>query len=331
MRNLFLFALLIAAFSLTSCSEGEKAKPTAYNLDSLVKVYPDSVELLVKQGNNFIDAYRYQEAMQVGAKAFRLDTNNVEARFLYARSLNNIATRSQADVQSAQNHFLNVLRSQPKNKKAYIELAATYFQQSEFEKGFQYVNMVLKMDPQYRDAYILKGSVYKLIGNRKAAYSSYETAVQQDPKFYEGYLQLAWMYMEDKNYKQAHEYFRNVVELQPKSMDGLYGVAYSKQMMGDFKMAIQDYKHLAEVNNSNYLAIFNIGYIQQFELNEVDSAIYYYTSALEIEPECVKCWHNLGLAYKDKNDVTNALKSFSKALKYNPDFEMSKIEANKLR
>ncbi|MFN5417787.1 MAG: tetratricopeptide repeat protein [Flavobacteriia bacterium] len=332
MRSIFIFTLsLILLQFVSSCGDTVKPQGVVQDLDSLVKLYPDSVPLLVKQGNKFIDAYQYPEALKVGAKAFRLDTNNIDARFLYARCLNNIASRTQADIQNAQNHFKKVLRSEPKNKKAYIELAATYSQQGEFERAFQYINEVLKMDPRYRDAYIMKGSIYRVVGNRKLAISSYETAVQQDPKFYEAYLQLAWMFTEDENYQQAYEYFRNVVELQPKSVDGLYGVAYCKQMLGDYETAIRDYKRLAEIHNDYYFAPFNIGYIKHFEQNQIDSAIYYYQGAIEMEPQCVKCWYYLGLAYKDKKDVTNALKSFSKALEYNPDFEMSKTEANKLR
>lgn len=331
MQKLIFIPLLIVAAFMTSCGENTPPKAVVYNLDSLVKLYPDSVELLVKQGNKYLDAYLYEEALKVGAKSFRLDTNNIEARFLYANAMNNIATRTIADVQSAQNHFKKVIQVQPKNKKAYIALASTYTQQGEFERSFQYINEVLKMDPRYRDAYIMKGTNYLTLGKRDLAISSYETAVQQDPKFFEGYLQLAWIYTEDEKYELAYEYFRNAAELRPKSVDALYGVAYSKQMLGEYDNAIRDYKTLIQADTSYYLALFNIAYIKQFNQNQADSAIYYYQSALEREPQCVKCWHNLGLVYKSKNDKTNALKSFAKALKYNPDFKMSREEADKLR
>ncbi len=331
MQKLILLPLLVLGLCLASCGETTPPKPVVYNLDSLVKVYPDSVELLVKQGNKFLDAYMYEDALKVGAKAFRLDTNNIEARFLYANAMNNIATRTIADVQSAQNHFKKVIRKQPKNKGAYIALASTYSQQGEFERSFQYINEVLKMDPRYRDAYIMKGTNYLTLGKRDLAISSYETAVQQDPKFFEGYLRLAWIYTEDEKYELAYEYFRNAAELRPKSQDALYGIAYSKQMLGEYETAIRDYKTLIQADTSYYLALFNIGYIKQFNQNQVDSAIFYYQSAIEREPQCVKCWHNLGLAFKSKGDKTQALKSFAKALKYNPDYTMSREEADKLR
>lgn len=327
----FFFSFLFLAFLIQSCGDDAKPKPANYNLDSLVKVYPDSVELLVKQGNKFLDAYLYEDALKVGARAFRLDTNNIEARFLYANAMNNRAERSIADIQSAQNHFKKVITKQPKNKKAYIALASTYSQQGEFERSFQYINQVLRMDPRYRDAYIMKGTNYLTLGKRDLAISSYETAVQQDSKFFEGYLRLAWIYTEDEKYQLAYEYFRTAAELQPKSVDALYGIAYSKQMLEDYPTAIREYKQLIQTDTSYYLALFNIAYIKQFHQNEPDSAIYFYQSALQMEPECVKCWHNMGLVYKDQKDIPNALKCFSKALKYNPDYKLSREEADKLR
>ncbi len=300
-------------------------------MDSLVEIYPDSVPLLVKQGNRYLDNYVYDKALNVGAKAFRLDSLNVEARFLYANAMNNIATRSIADVDNAQKHFLYILRKQPSNKKAYIALASTYTQQGEFEKSFKYINEVLKMDKHYRDAYIMKGTNYLTIGKRDLAISSYETAVQQDPKFFEAYLQLAWIYTEDEKYPFALEYFRTAAELDPKSTDALYGIAYSLQMLEKYDEAMLAYRDLIQMDNKYYLALFNQAYIKQFHQNQVDSAIYYYQSALDMEPQFVKAWHNLGLCYKTKGDKTNALKSFAKALKYNPDFKLSREEADKMK
>ncbi len=325
------YYLLCSLFLLISCGENTKIASKNLNLDSLVEIYPDSVPLLVKQGNRYLDNYVYDKALNVGAKAFRLDSLNVDARFLYANAMNNIATRSIADVDNAQKHFLYILRKQPSNKKAYIALASTYTQQGEFEKSFKYINEVLKMDKHYRDAYIMKGTNYLTIGKRDLAISSYETAVQQDPKFFEAYLQLAWIYTEDEKYPFALEYFRTAAELDPKSTDALYGIAYSLQMLEKYDEAMLAYRDLIQTDNKYYLALFNQAYIKQFHQNQVDSAIYYYQSALDMEPQFVKAWHNLGLCYKTKGDKTNALKSFAKALKYNPDFKLSREEADKMK
>jgi tetratricopeptide (TPR) repeat protein len=161
--------------------------------------------------------------------------------------------------------------------------------------------------------------------NRKLAISSYETAVQQDPTFELAYLRLGQLYTEDEKYEIAIEKFRNAVALNPKLADAIYGVAYCDQLLERYKEAEMGYHKLMKVDGKYHLGWFNIGYIKQFHTeNQLDSAIIYYQMATDIQPEFVKAWHNIGLCYEDKNDRTRALQSYAKALKYNPNFELTK-------
>jgi tetratricopeptide (TPR) repeat protein len=331
----YIFILItISNLLLFSCGEksnlSHKNASKKENLDSLLKLDPNNVELLIKRGNKYLDTYRFYDALTDGAKAFRLDSNNMEARFLYANALNNRAERTQVDIENAKQHFLYLIKRQPGNKKIYVSLASTYTQQGDFEKSFQYINEALRIDKKYRDAYILKGTNYLSLGNRKLAKSSYETAVQQDPDFFEGYLYLGYLYSED-NDPLAIEYFRSAATLRPKSTDALYGIAYNLQVHGKFEEALRAYRDLLEVDQKFYLALFNEAYIKQFEQNQIDSAIYYYQSAIALQPKFVKGWHNLGLCYASLGRKPEALNAFTTALKHNPKFEISRIEANKLK
>lgn len=327
--------ILIALFligSLASCGGKTSADtPKAASLDSLVKLYPDSVPLLLKYGKQLLDQYRAAEALPYGAKAFRLDSNNLDARFLYAASLINRMERSVPDVDIAQRHLKYVVKRQPGNKEALVNLASTFSLQGDYQKSFQYINEALKIDSRYRDAYVMKGSNYLAIGNRKLAKSSYETAVQQDPKFFAAYLQLGWLYTEDGEYNYALEYFKTAASLEPKSPDALYGIAYCQQELGQYPESLASYRHLLETDTSYHLALFNQGYIKQFNQNELDSAIYFYKSAIEVQPDFVKAWHNLGMCYEQQGRNPMAYKAFKKALEYNPDFELSKKELLKLK
>ena len=103
------------------------------------------------------------------------------------------------------------------------------------------------------------------------------------------------------------------------------------QIHGKLEEALKAYRELLQVDQKFYLALFNEGYIKQFEQNQIDSAIYYYTSAIELQPKFVKGWHNLGLCYASQGRKPEALNAFATALKHNPKFEISRIEANKLK
>lgn len=335
--------LAIAVTQLVSCGGTEKNTKLPKDLDSLIVMFPDSVELLIKRGNNSLKIYDYRQAMADGAKAFRLDSNNVAARMLYADVLNNRPERTIEEIAKAQGHYKMIISKQPKNQRGLVGLASTYSQQMDFERSFQYINEALKVNPKYRDAYIMKGSNYLVLSKLNPekdgsagkkyldlAKSSYETAVQQDPNFYEAYLMLGSLYQAEKN-PICLEYYTTAASLQPEDAEVLYPLAYAKQEFGQRDEAIELYRQMIQLDTTYAEALFQIGYIKQFYIGDLDSAIYYYNSAIQTEPRYVEACHNIGLCYETKGDKTMALKFYGKALKYDPNFELSRKQANALR
>jgi superkiller protein 3 len=136
---------------------------------------------------------------------------------------------------------------------------------------------------------------------------------------------LGQLYTEDEKFDIAIEKFRSAAALNPKLSDAIYGVAYCEQMLNRYDAAIKEYRKLMQVDSKYHLGWFNIGYIKQFNTeNQLDSAIIYYQMATDIQPKFVKGWHNIGTCYEEKNDRTRALQAYAKALKYNPDYTLTK-------
>lgn len=129
------------------------------------------------------------------------------------------------------------------------------------------------------------------------------------------------------------QYFQSAHELQPEATEITYQLAYSEQLFGSKEVAMNLYREMAQTDEDLYISrgLFHIGYIHQFDYRNIDSAEYYYKSSLRTEPRYVEAWHNLGLCFEAQNDRDQALKCYSKALTYNPDFELSKEAAERLR
>lgn len=326
-----LFSVLIGVNSCGSESTNNVVKATPESIDSLLNLYPDSVELLLFRGNLAFNDYNFSNALMDAAKAFRLDSSNIEARMLYAQIQNNKPTKTVADVAIAQRHFSYIVSKQPKNTKALVALASTYAYQQDFDKAFVYVDRALKIDKKYRDAYVLKGSMFLLMERVDLAKSSYETAVQQDPKFYEAYLRLGSIYQAEDD-SICFEYFTTAYKLQPKNAEVIYALAYANQEFNRFKTAKNYYRKMIQNDTTDYYVsrgLFHLAYIQQFNDKNLDSAIYYYSSAIETNDAYVEAYHNRGMCYEDKGDIPNAMLNFSTALKINPSFELSRIAAEK--
>lgn len=328
-----LLSFLIAFNACDHQATSKTIKATPETIDSLLKVHPDSVQLLVFRGNLAFKEYNFMEALVDAAKAFRLDSSNIEARMLYAQVQNNKPTKTVADVAIAQRHFKYIVSKQPKNTTALVALASTYAYQQDFEKAFLYVDRALMADPKYRDAYVLKGSMFLLMEKVDLAKSSYETAVQQDPTFYEAYLRLGSIYQAEGD-TICFEYYTTAYKLQPKNPEVIYTLAYANQSFNRFKKAKNLYRVMIQKDTSEYYVsrgLFHLAYIQQFHDKNLDSAIYYYSSAIETNDGYVEAYHNRGVCYEDKGDIPNAMKNFSTALAIDPNFELSRKAAEKHR
>lgn len=335
-RILFFLVPLMLLF--VSCGETKK-KQTVTDIDKLYKMYPDSVPILIQHGNKMMERYDYDAALKDGAKAYRMQPKNIEARFLYANALNNRAARTAEDIQIAQDHFKYVIKKQPRNLKALVALASTYSQMGDYEKSFQYINTALRIDKRYRDAYVLKGTNYLQLAGpkldkdnkyRELAKSSYQTAIDQDPDFFEAYIFLGTLYQEEGD-KLCLEYFTTATQLRPKSIDAWYNLAYAHQEFKEDEKALEIYRKMAKMDPEFTPSLFQQGWIKQFHQDQIDSAIIFYNATLQKEPRYVEAWHNLGICYELKGDPTSAIEAFKKALKYNPEFKLSREAARKYK
>ncbi|MBU3658775.1 MAG: tetratricopeptide repeat protein [Flavobacteriales bacterium] len=321
----FISLLLFVALVFQSCEDKKpkKIELNRANLDSLIKIFPDSISLLVKRGNLLFDELLYEEAMADAARAYRLDSNRTECRVLYAEALINSPKRSVDDLFTAHKIYKKIVKKEPKNVEALVGLANTFSMFEDYENSFKYINQALRINPRYRDAYVLKGTNYRNQGNFKLAVSSYETAVQQDPKFYGGYLMLGALY-QFKEDPICIEYYTTAYKIQPKNLDVIYSLAYAKQLFGKENAASALYRKMIRLDSTYHEAYFQLGYMKQFTTMELDSALFFYEKATEVQPKHIESYHNMGLIYEDKKDITNALFSYAKVLKINPEFELTK-------
>jgi tetratricopeptide (TPR) repeat protein len=323
---------IVLMVGLISCETEKPNNTEALTIDESIEKYEDSVELLVERGRDYMKTFQFKLAMSDAAKAFRLDSTKIVVKRFYADVLNNRPDRSIEDTYIAQRHYIELLKLDGKNPELLVDLASTYSIQQDFDKAFENINNALKINPRYRQAYQLKGSIYRALGQADLMKSSYETAVQQDPEFYEGYLMLGAIYQEEQN-PLCIEYFTTASQLKPRELEAKYSVAFAKQHFGKEEGASEMYREMSKDTSVYYSsqALFQLGHMKQFRFGDIDSAMYFYSEAIKVEPRLYQAYHNLGICFDREGDKTNALRSFSKALKYNPEFELSRTFADSIR
>ena len=113
---LLISSIIISLISVNCSSTQNKVENEPISLDSLILKYPDSVPLLVKRGKLYFEEYQIEKALNDAAKAFRLDSNSIDTRLLYADVINNLPGRSINDIVTAQKHFEWIITKDKKNR-----------------------------------------------------------------------------------------------------------------------------------------------------------------------------------------------------------------------
>lgn len=338
--------LSLALNVITSCNEeGDKQDDQFYadkaeeideksmlvQLNDSLEKDPDNIDLWIRKGNYCKEALDFKCALDAGAKAFILDSTNLDARRLYAWTLVNKPKAPVEDIERAQRHYKYILSVNQKDPATMVELANTFSLTGDIKTAFKYINDALRIDQEYRDAYVLKGSIYKTMGNNELALSSYQTALQLDPDFFIGHLNTGWLLTEMGKHELALEYYENAHELNPQNINAQYGIAKSYQDMEEFDRALAEYRELEAIDSSFYITYYNQGVIKQYFQNQLDSAVYFYDKLLSIEPEYIDGWVQLGRTYFAQDRKSDAGRAYSRALKIDEDYGPAKAAAEELR
>lgn len=342
-KNIFL--LLLLPLLWTSCQSDSQVNKAADFFqekgvsDSLrlaqitdsLEQFPKNIRLWIEKGSVAKENLNFKMALNAGAMAYVLDSNNLDARELYAWSLMNKPNTSLSDIELAQKHFKYILAKRPNDPKTLINLANTYALTGTFKPALENINKALKIDKNYRDGYVLKGSVYKTLQNYELALSSYQTAIQIDPDFFIGYLQTGWLLTEMKKHKLAMEYYRSAAKLKPENVNALYGIAKSYQDLKQYEPALTEYRHILSIDSSFYVANFNQGYIKQYYQKQLDSAEYYYKKVLNFNNKYVRAWFQLGEVYYDLGRRGAAEEAYSNCLRLDKNYQPAIEAAEKLK
>jgi len=338
------FALIFVFSILFSCTSDEKkgddqfftdnsaenAKDSLAQINKQLDKDPKNVALWIQQGEICKENLDFKCALNAGAKAYKLDSTNSEARQLYAWSLINKPNAPLADIERAQHHFQYILSLQPNDPQTLVDLANTYSLTGDFKTAIKYINDALKIDEEYRDAYVLKGSIYKVMEKNELALSSYQTALQIDPDFFIGQLQTGWLLTKMERHEIALQYYENAVELNPGNVNARYGVAKSLQDLEKYEQSLSEYRKLEKVDSSFYITYFNEGYIKQYYQNQLDSAVYFYDKLLDINPKYVRAWYQLGRTYAKQGRNPDALRAYSEAVDIDSEYTPAKDAAQEL-
>lgn len=180
------------------------------------------------------------------------------------------------------------------------------------DKALNHYKKALKIDPNYSNAYQGMADVYGKLGETEKAISIYQKAIELKPQYWGVYSDLGIFYFRNGDLDSALKYFKEVAELTPRNSKAYQRMGVVLQYMDSIDQAKQMYnKALALDNNPD--AASNLATIYQEE-GRYDEAASLYKIAAETSPDYYVYWGNLGSAYENAGDSTNAREAYLKAI-----------------
>lgn len=337
-KLLFLPFLLV----LVSCGSGAADEPVSGSdslaLDSLawfnekVKADPSNLKILFERSRYHLRHGNVDDAQFDLEKYLQADSSNLEVHKLYGDIM-----MSKLVLEKTKYHYEYILDHDSTYVPAYIGMGKLYALLDNNAAAIAYLNKALMLDPYQTEPYFMKGMIYRsdylTTGRQESwdlALSSFQTAIEQDPDNYSAYVQLGVMH-DQMGDSTAVQYYNSAIDIYPESIEAWYNKGIFYQNRGELEEAFTCYRTLHTIDSTWADPYYNEGYIHLLMTEELDSAVYYFNKAVELDPGYYQAYNNLGLAYEKKGDLTNARFYYGKAVEINPDFKLAKDNLNRLQ
>ncbi|MFC2149108.1 tetratricopeptide repeat protein [Candidatus Auribacterota bacterium] len=206
---------------------------------------------------------------------------------------------------------------------AVYNLGICYQAKGEFSKAINYFEKAVELNPMYLSSYIGLGLTYTRLGMYDKAIGVYKTAIDIDNDSYVSHLNLAAVYAKKEAYNEAIKEAKIALKINPKDYNGHLILGNIYFVMGDYKNAIDEYEWILKIEPSFVFARLHIG-MAYSELGQFDKAIEYIEGSRSLVEDRGYVHYYLGKILLKKHeqqgaDVDEAIRELKKAVEINPE------------
>lgn len=332
--------------------------------DSVLTLYPDNVQANLYKAQALAEMGNKKEALTLYKKVLSLDPTNSTAKTEIVGVMRDamssedfiayLSDKAQSDktmqtmlydyayklhkenkTAEAINAYNSVLKANPSNVDAYVNLAICYASQNDYKNAqnilntakskFPTNNLILKT---LQD--VQKDSVSTALATASKSYEEkdYKTAIQQymaiNPATEDSLLGVAVSYQALENYDKAIEFYKKAMSVAPKNSEIPYyiGYLYSEQQQWDeaesyLKKSIalnpqSEAKNLLPYVMQNFtLAEYNEA-VNLYDGNNFEGALTKFNEVLKKESNNAFAYYYRGLIYDEQKKYKLAVEDYNK-------------------
>jgi TolB-like protein/Flp pilus assembly protein TadD len=260
------------------------------------------------------DALRVSFSSEQRERLAASPTENLEAYQAYLLGRQRLAKGTTASVEEAIEYFQQAIELDPKLALAYVGLTQSYLAQSQsglppgemIARAQAVANKALRLDDRLAEAHVALGQVEWFMNDFEAAEAAFQRALALNPNSVMAHLSYADLLgFELARYDEALVLTRKAVELDPLSLEATMQLAEHLNMLGRIDEALSWYERVLEIDPDDVRGYTQIGLHHRYVSGRIDEAVVWMTKALALDPRsqfnlAVLVWQFLDLGDPDR-------------------------------
>ncbi len=200
-----------------------------------------------------------------------------------------------------------------------IEEVLENIKKKNFSKALSGIEKILIKNPNLEQNVNLKGVILANLDQVIEARKCWFNAIKINNSYFDPIYNLGDSYLKKREHDEALKYFIKASELQPKNFIVHFRIGYLFMQKQNWDKALFYFSKSKDLNNKFPKTFFNMAIILNL-LNKKKESILFFKSYIELQPNDIEAYYSLGICYREVGDIQMAEKTFSKALKINPEY-----------
>ncbi len=234
-------------------------------------------------------------------------------------------------LQDAEQAFLKVVSLDPRHQDAYLNLGNLYENQGRLDEALQVFIRAVEINPRTPGGIsanqklpLLQGSALALQGRIKEALAIFEKALTFSREKAAIYFNIGKIHLELSDLQKAEKAFRQTISENPRHQKAYIHLGSMSEQSGDLEKAVIFYEKAVEVNADSpdgknaLVSLYSVNAKVAMGLTKFEEAEKWFKAALEIQPNNPVNFYNLGVFYREINEMESAASAFEKVVALDP-------------
>lgn len=316
-------------------------------LNKTVELDQSNQDAQLKLGEMYLLSQQPAKAREQAEVVLASTPQNTQGLILHGQSL-----ISEKEFEKGIAELKKAIELDPKHIPTYLTLAQAYLQMKNAPEAERALQQALEADPKSLDAIVAMGDFKLITGKPEEAEVQYKRALELGPDKDALYLKLAGFYQLTTKWQDAEAVYQKFAAAKPKEETPQVILGEFYKQTGQRDKALASFQQAAQLNPTSTTArdklldfYLDVGKLDEaekgiqaiYEKNKKDLSARYLDARLRLargkpdetieilqgvikdEPQHAAAHHILGLAYGQKNDIPQARRELTEAVKLAPN------------